>query len=342
MKIGIFGGSFNPPHIGHVQVASEVAKKMGLDLVYVIPNSENPLKEVFVDVSSQHRLAMTQLAFKNYSVGKKGSAQFKVIPLEIERGGKSYTIDTLKKLKKEHTAADEFFLIIGMDSFLDFPKWKSFKKLLAELNLVVVSRPGSDLPSSIEDLPKKLQSLAEDFEFNQVQLSTEKTIEFLKVKDIDISASMVRKRLRSLRSLDKFLPLEVEKYIREHKLYQLEGKKIDDYASFTRFCVDFLNSKKAINIKAFDLRNLQAPSEFSIVTSGTSTKQTVSLAENLVAAVKDEYGMHPLSVEGKTEGRWVLVDYGPLIVHIFYDFIRQEYSIESLWKNGTPLESEIK
>lgn len=82
------------------------------------------------------------------------------------------------------------------------------------------------------------------------------------------------------------------------------------------------------------MRNLVSPTEFSLIASGTSTRHAVSLAENLIQAVKEEYGAYPQSLEGITEGRWVLVDYGSLIVHVFYDFARQEYQLEQLWKEG--------
>lgn len=82
---------------------------------------------------------------------------------------------------------------------------------------------------------------------------------------------------------------------------------------------------------------MAAPSEFTLVASGTSTRHAASLAENLVTAVKDEFHLHPQSVEGLDEGRWVVVDYGSLIVHIFYDFVRQEYNLEGLWKMAKDL-----
>ena len=115
-----------------------------------------------------------------------------------------------------------------------------------------------------------------------------------------------------------------------------------DYEKFTHFCAEFLNSKKAINTRAFDLRDLVAPTEFSLIASGTSTRHAASLAENLIQAVKEEYGVYPQSLEGLGEGRWVLVDYGSLIVHVFYDFARQEYQLEQLWKQGKELALDLK
>ena len=85
------------------------------------------------------------------------------------------------------------------------------------------------------------------------------------------------------------------------------------------------------------MTRLTAPSEFVVIASGTSTRHAAAMAENVVMAVKEEYNVLPQSVEGIDEGRWVLVDYGSLIVHIFYDFVRQEYSLENLWREGKDL-----
>ncbi len=329
-KIGIFGGSFNPPHIGHVNVVTTVQKKLGLDLVHIIPAAQNPLKHPIEGATPEHRLEMTRLAFSTY--GDK----LIVDDREIKRGGKSYTIDTLKDLVTQYPG-DELYLIMGYDAFEEFGSWKDIGKILELTNVIVVSRPGGEFPESKEALPAFIQPYTKDFDFNIVELKSGKNIQFLTLKDIEISAADLRKKIRAQRNTEKFLPLSVESYIKEHHIYKTIGPKVGDYEKFTRFCADFLNSKKAINVRAFDLREQVAPTEFTLIASGTSTRHSGSLAENLIQAVKDEYGVYPQSLEGLSEGRWVLVDYGSLIVHVFYDFARQEYQLEQLWKQGKEL-----
>lgn len=326
-KIGIFGGSFNPPHLGHVNVATTVQKKLGLDKIYVIPAAQNPLKHPIEGATPEQRLEMTRLAFSTY--GEK----FIVDDCEIKRGGKSYTIDTVKMFQ-EQCPNDELFLILGFDAFEEFGSWKDATKILDITNLIVVSRPGGDFPDRKEELPSFVLPLIDQFEFNVVELKSKKSIQFISLKDIEVSAADLRKKIRAQRNTEKYLPLSVESYIKENQIYHTIGPKVGDYEKFTRFCADFLNSKKSINVRAFDLRNLVSPTEFSLIASGTSTRHAVSLAENLIQAVKEEYGAYPQSLEGITEGRWVLVDYGSLIVHVFYDFARQEYQLEQLWKEG--------
>jgi nicotinate-nucleotide adenylyltransferase len=329
-KIGIFGGSFNPPHVGHLNVVTTIQKKLGLEVVHIVPAAQNPLKHPIEGASPEHRLEMTQLAFS-----KEGDALI-VDDREIKRGGKSYTIDTLKELAKEY-AGDELSLIVGYDVFEEMGSWKEVPKILEISNLIVVSRPGGEFPESKDELPPFLRSFAKDFEFNILELTTGKNVQFVALKDIEISAADLRKKIRANKSTEKYLALAVESYIRENHIYQTLGPKVGDYEKFTRFCADFLNSKKSISVRAFDLRNMVAPAEFTLIASGTSTRHAGSLAENLIQAVKDEYGVYPQSLEGLSEGRWVLVDYGSLIVHVFYDFARQEYQLEQLWKQGKEL-----
>ncbi len=329
-KIGIFGGSFNPPHLGHINAATTVLKKLGLDEVIIIPAFQNPLKSPVEGASPEDRLEMTKLAFESYGTS------FTVDDREILKKGKSYTIETINELKSENPE-HSYHLIVGMDTFESIGLWKDYEKILENVNLVVVTRPGSQIPNGIDELPEKIKSLVAIYDFNTVDLNTGKSIQFINLNDIEVSGSDLRKKIRSERNTEKFLPLAVEKYINDKNLYRALKTKLGDFDKFTQFCKNFLDSKKSINTKVFNLSEIQAPSEYAIITSGTSTRHAVSLAENLVQAVKDEYGVYPQGIEGVQEGRWVLVDYGSLIVHVFYDFVRQEYQLEKLWKAGKEL-----
>jgi nicotinate-nucleotide adenylyltransferase len=330
MKVGIFGGSFNPPHNGHVNSLTAVQKKMGFDLIHIIPNSQNPLKIPMDGPTPEHRLELTRQAFASY-----GPA-FNVNEIELKRGGKSYTIDTVKDLLKDYKS-NELYLIIGADNFETFSQWKDYKKLLELVNIVVTTRPGYQIPENETELPDYLTSLVAESDFGTLELSTGRSVEFITLNDLDISSSELRKKLRVGRPADKFLPLAVEGYIKQHGLYKTGSSKISNFKSFTDFCAQTLFDKKGIAVKAFDVQTVSSSSDYTLIASGTSTRHASSMAENLVKAVKDEFNIYPLSVEGVDEGRWVVVDYGALIVHLFYDFVRQEYRLEDLWKNGTEL-----
>ena len=330
MKIGIFGGSFNPPHMGHLNCLQTVQKRLGLDKVILVPTSQNPLKPQIEGPSAEHRLELTRLAFQSWG------PQFEVSDLEIKKSGKSYSVDTLKALRKAHPD-DELFFILGADSFSSFSEWKNPAELLKLANWVVTSRPGFDFPDTPEDLPPVIQEEVADFDFNFAELKTGRSIQFIRLQDVDISATQLRKWLRVGKNVEKYIPLSVESYIKAHRLYQPLGNKIGDYKTFTEFCGQVLFDRKAINVKGFDLRQISTPAEFTLVASGTSTKHAASLAENVIVAVKEEFNVFPQSIEGVDEGRWVVVDYGSVIIHVFYDFVRQEYSLENLWRDAIDL-----
>ncbi len=330
MKIGIFGGSFNPPHNGHVNSLVTVQKKMGFDKIHIIPNSQNPIKIPTEQPLSEHRIEMCKKAFSTY-----GNA-FYIDDVEIKRGGKSYTIDTIAELRKTYESKN-LFLIIGADNFENLSEWKDYKKILSEVNIVVTTRPGYTIPETEDEFPHYLNNLIADSDFGAVELTTGRSIEFITLDDLDIASSELRKKLRVGRPVEKFLPLSVEGHIKEHQLYKSTNKKVSDYLKFTEFCSQILFDKKAIAVRGFDLQALGATTDFTLIASGTSTRHTTSIAENLTLAVKEEFNILPQGVEGTDEGRWVVVDYGPLIVHVFYDFVRQEYRLEDLWKEGTEL-----
>jgi nicotinate-nucleotide adenylyltransferase len=330
MRVGIFGGSFNPPHMGHINSLVTVQKKAGLDKIHVIPASQNPLKMQVAGPTNEQRLELVKRALNTY--GK----QFFVDDQEIRRGGLSYTIDTIMNLRKE-ISAEDLFLIIGADQFEEFSQWKDYQKILTEANLIVTTRPGWDIPEEADELPEYLKALVAEYDFNFIELKTGRNVQFIRLQDVEVSASEVRKLLRTARPVGKVLPLSVESYIRDNELYRPIGERVGDFEKFTSFCANVLFEKKGIQVRGFDLTAIAAPTEFTLIASGTSTRHAVSLAESVVQAVKEEYNALPLSIEGIDEGRWVLVDYGSLIVHVFYDFVRQEYSLEKLWKDGRDL-----
>lgn len=327
MRVGIFGGSFNPPHMGHLNSLQTVLRKTGLDQIRVIPAAQSPLKIPIEGPTPEQRLEMTKLALQGWG------PEFVVDDQEIKRGGKSFTIDTIKSLRKT-VEAEDLFMIIGMDKLDELEQWKNAKDIIKEANLIVTSRPGFHFPQNEDELPQFLKAEVADFDFNFIELKSGRNIQFLKLEDVAASATELRKWIRISKNVSKFVPLSVESYIKANKIYQADGTRIKSYADFTTFCANVLFSRKAIQVRGFDLREMAAPSEFTLVASGTSTRHASSLAENLMRAVKEEFNIFPQSVEGVDEGRWVVIDYGSLIVHVFYDFVRQEYSIEKLWRDA--------
>ena len=152
MKIGVYGGSFNPPHLGHVRAAQICKEKLGLDKVLVIPASLPPHKQLAGgSASAQQRLELTQLAFS-------GLDGFEVLDLELQREGKSYTVDTICEIKEQY-AKDELYLMMGTDMFLSFQDWYRPEDIAKRARLVCVSRYDADGKD-----PQQLMQQAEELE----------------------------------------------------------------------------------------------------------------------------------------------------------------------------------
>jgi len=331
-KIGIFGGYFNPIHVGHMQSMMEVQQKMGLKKILVIPANVPPHK-IQSGPEAQDRVEMVRTAIASYS---------EVLELdtrEVERGGVSYTVDTLRELNEAYDP-EQLYLILGADAFLGLDSWRNPEEILERTSIIMTSRFGTEAEFSPEILPSVVRQHLNTFVRGKANLTTGRTVEHVEIEPVDASATDIRKRIRDGKDVEGLLQPAVQEFIREKGLYKRKSPLVDDYHEFTKFCAERLVDKKAKDVKAYDLTNLKTFTEYTVIASGTSTRHASALAENLVVAVKECFGLHPLSVEGAREGRWILVDYGALVVHVFYDVVRAEYRLEDLWKAGSEIKLE--
>ncbi len=215
-KLGILGGTFNPVHYGHLAAAEEVRDRLKLDRVLFIPSFLPPHKHEEDMPSAVQRLEMVRLAIA-------GNPYFKVSDLEVKRGGKSYTIDTVEALLTLHPGAELYF-ITGLDSFLDIQTWREWERLLMLCCFVVLSRPGysfADL-AKIGFMKQSKQELAslDRREAEQVVVKSGGIKVFLeRISLYDISSTDIRTRIRQTRTIKYHLPESVEHYIIENKLY---------------------------------------------------------------------------------------------------------------------------
>ncbi len=323
-KVGIFGGTFDPFHYGHLNSMLTVADRYSLDKILAVPAYISPLRVQTQGSSADDRLNMLKLGVE------ANQDLLAVDTREMDRGGVSYTIDTIQSLIKENPET-QFTLIIGMDQFIKFDQWKDFDKILSLVDLVVTSRPGMDLPFSLDDWPMPVRSMIADHDSKQAELKTGRTIYFSQLEDVEAAGTELRKKIRVGQTIHGLVPPAVDEYVRQHKLYESVQRNIGDFEKFAAYCEKLLVDKAGIDVKVYDLRDRSAPSEFTVICSGTSTRHATALAEHLIKEVKKDFGVWPENMEGQTEGRWIVVDYGALIVHTFYDFVRQEYKLENLW-----------
>ena len=188
VKTGIFGGSFDPFHFGHLNSLLTVKEKFSLDQVIVIPAFCSPFRKKKPEAESFHRLNMLKKCFAPYSF-------VQIDDQEIYRKGISYTDQTVINLSKKKSLGN-LFLIMGLDQFQKFDSWRNFSKILEKTNLVVTSRAGMSFPKKISDFPKDLIPFLKKKSFRKVSLKhSEKEIYFCSLKDQDISSSFCEKEM---------------------------------------------------------------------------------------------------------------------------------------------------
>ncbi|MCB0356301.1 MAG: nicotinate (nicotinamide) nucleotide adenylyltransferase [Bdellovibrionales bacterium] len=333
-KVGIFGGTFNPVHRGHEASVRQVHQLLNLDKIIVVPTFQSPHRMQEEVAPAPQRLEMVKRAFASMDFVEVSS-------YECTKKSVSYTIETLEHLKSLQPN-DELYLIIGADQFNQFHRWQDFAKILQISHLVVTSRPGVDLVQSKLELPEELARLITNDKNETWNLTTGKKIYLIQLEDVEASSSEIRSRLRSGESVSQLLNQDVEKYIKEQEVYPPIKSLLKDYLPFTHFCAQVLADGKAINIVAKDMRDDEKPMEFALIASGNSRKHATALAEQVARQVKKKYRFNPLHIDGQVEGQWIVLDYGSLMVHIFYDYTRQEYQLEKLWGEVKDLELDLK
>ena len=214
-KIGILGGTFNPIHYGHLAAAEEVRDRLKLDQVLFIPSYLPPHKQEDIPSAAQ-RQDMARLAIA-------GNPHFVLSDIEVEREGRSYSIDTIEELRRLHPGTELYF-IIGLDSFLEIQTWKAWERLLSLCSFVVLSRPGyafTDLGriDFMQGAESELRSL-DQRELKRAAVATSRgTIVMELIPLYDISSTDIRRRVREKRTIKYLLPEPVETYIIKNKLY---------------------------------------------------------------------------------------------------------------------------
>jgi len=217
MKVGIFGGTFNPIHYGHLRAAEEVRDNLGLDRVLFVPSGNPPLKTKDI-APACHRFAMVKRAVKD-------NRFFQLSDIESRLPGKSYTVRTIEALQKEKPQV-EFSLILGIDAFLDIPNWWRPEHLVALSHIIVISRPGYaflDLQRSPYIKIKKqiLTTLdASGIESHRATLPSQREAVLLRLTPLLISSTEIRRLVQLGNSIKYLLPPAVQSYIMNNKLYK--------------------------------------------------------------------------------------------------------------------------
>lgn len=194
MRIGLLGGSFDPVHIAHLSLAHAALQALKLDQVQLIPAGQ-PWQRPPLGASSEHRLNMLRLATNDLN-------SITINPLEINRTGPTYTIETIEALEPQH----DYFWILGSDQLANFCTWHRWADIVERVQLAVAQRPGSSL-----EAPNAL---------NQWLNEHQRQLMIIPFEPQDVSATAIRKRLAQQQSARDLLPEVVERYIHEHGLYR--------------------------------------------------------------------------------------------------------------------------
>lgn len=203
MKIGIFGGTFNPPHKGHARMIEKMAKELELDKVLIIPNKKPTHKRCDDLADNIDRLNMCKIAFQN--------PIYEISTMEMDRESDSYTIYTIEELEKKYVGA-EFYLIIGSDMFLMFHKWYKHKELLEKCTICVASRDN-------DDTIKELRSYAFSNLGIYIKDLDAKNIHISKMDAFEVSSSEIREKISEGKSVYGLIEPEIIEYMESHKLY---------------------------------------------------------------------------------------------------------------------------
>lgn len=223
MRVGVFGGAFNPIHIGHLNTASEVMIKMSLTRIYFVVSARPPHKEADTLIDFTHRLRMAEIATKD-------NKAFAVSNIEKNREGPSYTIDTMRHFHEKY--GKDVYFIAGQDAMEDIGSWRSAKTLLETCNFIVVTRPGHD-PATLKDVLQsvlavryknlKLKVLAQnEFEASETLgvVGALSTISIVKVTALDISSSAIRENLKRGAPVGHLVPAQVEAYCKKENIFK--------------------------------------------------------------------------------------------------------------------------
>ncbi|MBW1891844.1 MAG: nicotinate (nicotinamide) nucleotide adenylyltransferase [Deltaproteobacteria bacterium] len=221
MKIGLFGGTFNPIHLGHLRAIKEVSETFELSKTYLIPAALPPHKPHQDIAAAKDRLAMIRLAVDHL-------AAFEISDIELNRSGPSYTIDTLKHFKSVIGPAHQTYLIMGIDAFLEIDTWKSYLEIFKLTPVIIMARPAgtdsrSDSPwKSVADFIRQKVSLHYDCTDTHACHSSDEyqSIYFTDVSLLDISGTKIRDLVRQGKSIRFLVPEQIEHYIRQRGLYR--------------------------------------------------------------------------------------------------------------------------
>ncbi|MEN8040995.1 MAG: nicotinate (nicotinamide) nucleotide adenylyltransferase [Actinomycetota bacterium] len=320
---GILGGTFDPPHIAHLAMARAAFEQLKLEAVRLMPAGDPWQKSDSTVSPAADRLAMVRLVAdeEDWLVADD---------TEVRRDGPSYTVDTVEQLPERAV------LILGADAALGIPTWHRGEDLVGLVDLAVVPRPGV-ARSDVED-------------------AVGGSVTWLEMDPIDLSSTKIRVLATGGGEFRDLVPPEVFAYIEEHDLYVRRGSRHPESLSSSRMkknrqsaapdavlaartAAAAIDSKSGEDIALLDLSDLLVVTDVFLLATGTSRRNVLTLADEAVDALRG-IDRQPIRKEGTDHGKWVLLDYGDVVIHVFDKPTREYYDLERLWAGAPRIEFE--
>jgi nicotinate-nucleotide adenylyltransferase len=336
MTVGLYGGSFNPAHAGHIHVAETALKRLGLDRVIWLVSPRNPLKAAGAEDTLFARLASAR--------SRTTGPRMIVSDAEARLSGRGprYTIDTVRWFKARFPGV-HFVWIMGADGLAQFHRWKGWASLMREIPIAVVSRPGVRgggrfAPAARRFAGARLAATAgRRLAFAKPPAWIYLTAPFQPVSSTALRNSADRER--ALWYATSLSPAQESPLARSSapEALSLDTSTTDDSRRpkpLEAMILNRLDDEKAQDIVFIDLTDKSSVADGLIIASGRSHRHVGAIADHLLRALKDG-GHGKARVEGLPSCDWVLIDAGDIVVHLFRPEVRSYYNIEKIWSVGS-------
>ena len=313
--IGIFGGTFDPIHNGHLLPVDEVRRSLDLDSVrFILAARPGHRASPVADVD--HRWRMLTLAIGDFP-------HFVADDRELRRGGISYTVPTLESLRQE-VGSRSLCLILGLDAFLDLPTWHRWREVTCLAHVAVMQRPGWTPPVP---LPEWWAAAV----CPQGRDLGERSAGWIRLVTVTCPQRACANVSNAVRTLPRIcLPpctttcVDTRSTVKQPRGATVQAEQMK--ATVMRA----MDEAKAQDIRPLDVRGMTDITDFMIVAGGTSDRHVKTIAEKVLEVMR-EAGCKPVGVEGQQEGDWILIDYGDVVVHVMRKATREHYDLEGLW-----------
>ena len=319
-RIGLLGGSFNPAHGGHLHISRLALQRLGLDEVWWLVSPQNPLKPV---------AGMAPFADRLGQAAALAAGDRRIVVSNIEAAiGSTYTADTLKTLRRRFPRA-RFVWLMGGDNLAQFPYWKQWQDIFRTVPIAVFARPGAGLkPLAGPAAGRFARSRLPVTAARRLALMPPPAWVFFHTRLDPRSATRIRaERLQTLKEMRPAVTAQTAAIatLKPRARQALRAPEL------LRRIIDSLEDGKAEDIMTIDLAGKTTIADYMVIASGRSARQVMSLTDHLEQAIPGR-----IAVEGKSQGDWVLIDAGDVIVHIFRPDIRAYYNLEKMWGSDLP------